>query len=650
MSQDPRFDDLMRAAREGRLNRRALLKRAAVLGLSAPAIAALLAACGGSSSTSTSAAGTSAPTTSGGSAATAAPTTAAAATKAPTTAAASPVTNPGAATAETASGPAGGKGDLKLLWWQAPTIINPHIAQGTKDYDASRIVYEPLADFDANSKMVPMLAAEIPSLDNGMVAKDGLSVTWKLRQGVKWHDGQPFTANDVKFTFDLVSDPKAAATTSGVYLNVKSVDVVDDNTAKVNFKQPEPAWYYSFPGANGMILPQHVFKDYTGANLRNAPANLKPIGTGAFKLTDFKPGDVGTYEINKDYWDKGKPHFDSITMKGGGDAPSAARAALQTGESDWSWNIQVSPTVLKSMETAGKGKVVNWPGSGTERLEINWSDPQTEVNGEKSYYKNPHPHFKVPEVRQALNNSIDRKTIAEQLYGSGGAPTGQTQNENTPYMLPASDPAAQWKFDLKAAADLLDKAGAQKGGDGIRTLNGRKMSWVYQTSVNEVRQKHQEIVKQALGSIGVEVQIKSIDASVYFSGDAGNPDTTGHFYADLEMHTNGCGIFPLNWYKRYLSANPDTDIPQKSNSWAPSNIFRYQSDEFNTMWAQAQTELDPQKSIALFQNMQKLVLKDVVEIGQIARANVACVSNRLKGYNPTQWASDVWDIKNWTTA
>ncbi|HEU5422666.1 MAG TPA: ABC transporter substrate-binding protein, partial [Nitrolancea sp.] len=264
------------------------------------------------------------------------------------------------------------------------------------------------------------------------------------------------------------------------------------------------------------------------------------------------------------------------------------------------------------------------------------------------YYKNPHPHFKVLEVRQAMANSVDRKTVAEQLYGPGGSATGQTQNTNKPYMLPDSDPAAQWKFDLKAAADLLDKAGAQKGGDGIRALNGRKMSWIYQTSVNEVRQKNQEIVKQSLSTLGIDVQIKSVDASVFFSGDPGNNDTYSHFYTDLEMYTNGAGIFPLNWYRRYLSANPDTDVAQKSNAWAGTNVSRYQSDAFNKLWQQAQTEIDPQKSIKLFQDMQRQILTDVVEIGTVARNNVACVSNTLKGYNPTQWASDLWDVKNWT--
>jgi peptide/nickel transport system substrate-binding protein len=289
------------------------------------------------------------------------------------------------------------------------------------------------------------------------------------------------------------------------------------------------------------------------------------------------------------------------------------------------------------------------PGGGTEKLLINSADPNQDVNGEKAYYKTQHPHFKVPEVRQALALLIDRKTIADQLYGPGGKATGQTQNENAPYMLPDSDPAAQWKFDVAAANALLDKAGAAKGASGLRELNGRPLKWLYQTSVNSVRQKNQEIVKQALQQAGCDADLKSVDASVYFSGDAGNNDTTGHFYADLEMYTNGAGVFPLDWYRRYYSGNPDVDIDQKSNGWSAYNPMRYQSDKFNQLWAQAQKELDPQKSISLFQDMQRTVLADVAEIGIVNRLSVSAISTRITGNDPSPWASEFWNIQDWTT-
>ncbi len=194
------------------------------------------------------------------------------------------------------AGEAGGGGNLALLWWQAPTILNPHLAQGTKDYDASQVCLEPLANYNSDGELVPFLAAEIPSLENGDVAEDGMSVTWRLREGVTWHDGEDFTADDVAFTFDFVSNEATTATTFAVYDVIESVEVVDDHTVTLTFKQPTPAWYDPFVGPNGMILPEHIYADYVGETAREAPANLDPVGTGPFMVTDFRPADVVLYE------------------------------------------------------------------------------------------------------------------------------------------------------------------------------------------------------------------------------------------------------------------------------------------------------------------------------------------------------------------
>ena len=230
-----------------------------------------------------------------------------------------------------------------LLYWQAPTILNVHLSQGTKDSAASSLVLEPLIDIHQDGTLIPVLAAEIPSLDNGGVAKDGMSVTYKLKQGVKWSDGEPFTANDVKFTWQYASDPAATTTSIANFDPVSDVVVVDDNTVTIKFKQPTPGWYGVFAtGFGGQIVPQHILKDSMGAAARDAPFNLKPIGTGPYKVDDFKPGDVVKYSMNDNYRDADKPYFTKIELKGGGDATAAATAALQTGETDWGWNLQVT--------------------------------------------------------------------------------------------------------------------------------------------------------------------------------------------------------------------------------------------------------------------------------------------------------------------
>jgi peptide/nickel transport system substrate-binding protein len=302
---------------------------------------------------------------------------------------------------------AGGGGPLKLLYWQAITLLNPHFAIGTKDQEGSRIFYEPLAGWDGEGNLVPFLAAEIPSKENDGLAEDGRSVVWKLKRGVKWHDGKPFTADDVVFTWEYARNPETAAVSIASYKDV-TVEKIDDFSVRVVFAKPTPYWADAFVGTYGMILPKHLFGDYIGGKSRDAPANLKPVGTGAYMFVDFKPGDVVLARRNADYHVPNRPQFDTLEVKGGGDAVSAARAVLQTGEYDYAWNMQVEDEILLRLEAAGKGKVTITPSGNVEFIMLNVTDPWTEVDGERASIKTKHPLFSDPAVRQAINLLIDR--------------------------------------------------------------------------------------------------------------------------------------------------------------------------------------------------------------------------------------------------
>jgi peptide/nickel transport system substrate-binding protein len=632
---DQGLRNLYHQAISGAVTRRQVLKRAAALGLAAPTIAALLAACGSSSKTTPSAASAST------AASTTAPTTSSGATTG-TPKATSPSSGTPAATTAAAGAGRGKGGQLKLLWWQAPTILNSHLSQGTKDYDATRPVLEPLADFDADGKITPILAAEIPSLDNGGVAKDGMSVTWKLKPNVTWSDGQPFTADDVKFTYAFVNDPATTATTAGNYATIASVDAVDPTTVKITFKKPTPGWFGVFCGDYGRILPQHVLKDNTGAAARNAPFNLKPIGTGPYKVDDFQAGDHVNYSINDTYREADKPFFQTVSLKGGGDATSAARAAIQTGEVDFSWNLQVEWGVLQSMKGSGPGDVEIDPGLGVERILVNMTDPNKVVDGEKSSLKAPHPFQADLKVRQAYALGIQRDVLTTQLYGDTGTATANILGGPAAFVSKNTS----WKYDLAAANKLLDDAGWAKSGS-TRAKDGVQMNVTYQTSVNSLRQKEQEIVKQGFGQLGIDVTIKSIDAGVYFSSDAGNEQTANHFYADLEMYTNNPTTpYPLDYMVSWWG--DPSNISQKSNNWSGNNTERWQNADYDAAYAAAQTELDPTKQAPLFVTMNDLVINNVVEIPLVLRNGVSGVSKKLKNTNVSPWVSNLWNIANWT--
>jgi len=532
---------------------------------------------------------------------------------------------------------AGGGGPLKLLWWQAPTLINPHFAIGTKDQEASRIFYEPLAAWDDEGNLVPVLAAEIPSRESGTLATDGKSVVWKLKPGVRWHDGKPVTADDLVFNWRYASDPATATTTIGSYKDLK-VEKVDDLTVRVLFDKPTPFWADAFVGTEGSIIPQHLFGDYIGAKSRDAPANLVPVGTGPYRFAEFRPGDMVRGDRNTDYHLPNRPFFDTIEMKGGGDAVSAARAVLQSGEYDYAWNLQIEDEILKRLEEGGKGRVELVYGGNLEFILLNATDPNVEVDGEKASIKTKHFAFSDPAVRQAMNLLVDRKSIQQFIYGRTGRATANTVNG--PDRFVSKD--TSYAFDVAKANKLLDDAGWAKGPDGIRAKDGKRMKFLFQTSINAPRQKTQAIVKQAAQKAGIEMELKSVTASVFFSSDAANPDTYPHFYADIEMYTNNATQpDPATWMLQYVS----WEVATKANKWQGRNIVRWQNAEADKLYNEAQTELDPVKRAALFIKMNDLVVADNV-LPLLHRAKVSAVVANLHAPQ-SGWDNDLWALPDW---
>ena len=235
-----------------------------------------------------------------------------------------------------------------------------------------------------------------------------------------------------------------------------------------------------------------------------------------------------------------RPHFDAIEMKGGGDAVSAARAVLQTGEFDFAWNMQVEDEILVRLEKGGKGRVIFSKGGGIEHIQLNTTDPWTEVDGERSSLKTKHPTLSDPAVRQALALLVDKDSVEKHIYGRTGTATANFINNPERFRSKTT----KYEFNVDKANALLDKAGWVKGADGIRAKDGKKLKFVYQTSINQPRQKTQAIVKQACQKAGIDIEVKAVTASVFFSSDVANPDTYTKFYADLQMYNNGSSARP----------------------------------------------------------------------------------------------------------
>jgi peptide/nickel transport system substrate-binding protein len=573
---------------------------------------------------------------------------AAAAAAAPTKpAAAAEPTKPAAAPAAAGAG-RGASGTVKVLYWQGPTILNAALAVGTKDNHAARISNEPLMNFDDAGKFVPVLAAEVPSKANGGLSEDGKTVTYKLKKDVKWADGKPFTADDVVFTYQFIVDKETASTSVGAYLEVDKVEKVDDYTVKVVFKQAAPGWYVPFVGESGQILPKHALEPFRGAKAREAPFNLKSFGTGPFQTDSFKPGDSVVWTANPNYRDPAKPGFAKIEMKGGGDAVSAARAVFQTGEYDFAWNLQVEWPVLEELQKGGKGNLLTLPGIGVEMIYFNMTDPNTEVEGEKSSLKSKHPFLTDKRVREALSLAVDRDTMAKQLYGETGVVT--TNVLTTP--PPVASKGTKYEFSVDKANKLLDDAGFKKGANNMRTTpDGKPMKIVLSTSINSLRQKEQALIKDGWNKIGVDVELKAVDAGVYFASDPGKPDTINHFQWDAMMFTSTfTSPYPQGYMKQWYSGDVSRDVAQKSNNWAGTNRNRWINDEYNKTYDAALKELDETKSAALWHKANDLVVNEFINVPLIDRKRVDAHAKTLKGPKLVPFDSDPWNIGDWTKA
>lgn len=555
--------------------------------------------------------------------------------------------------APTETAPARGQGGtLTLLYFQAPTVVNPHLSPGTKDLSASRITYEPLASFDKDGNLVPILAVDVPSLENGKVAADGKSVTWTLKQDIKWGDGQSFTADDVLFTYQYIMNPDVKSSSAGSYSEVESVEALDDYTVKVNFKQPTAAWYAPFVGPFGMIIPRHIFEEYNGANFADAAANLEAIGTGPYFVAEYRKEDVliigGNavstvkiiYEINPYYREPDKPFFSKLELQGGGDLNLAGQASKEAAV-DFAWNLALPEETLAEIESGGKMRVVAPASAFVERIMINFTDPNKETaDGERSSLQFPHPFLSDLQVRRAIAMAIDREAIAAP-YGRGGQLTTNILVEPSFFVSPKN----AFEYNPQKAAQLLEEAGwIDSNEDGVREKNGVELRLVFQTSIQPLRQAAQEQVKKDLESIGFAVELKQVDASIFLGPPKDTTDTRRQFYTDLEEFAfSNKSPDPA----AYMAAWLCDQAAQKENDWSLPNWSRYCNPEFDRLFHQAIAELDPEKRTELFVRMNELLIEDVAVIPLVNTTQPMAISMDIKGYESTPWDVEVWNIADW---
>ncbi|MEO8244182.1 MAG: peptide ABC transporter substrate-binding protein [bacterium] len=538
----------------------------------------------------------------------------------------------------------GTDGDLKLTFPQAVSIMNPYLSNGTKDLYGSSMTLEGLAGIDDQGVIFPKLVAEIPTVENGGISADLTSITWKLLPDLKWSDGTPVTADDAVFTANYCMDPAGGCAQLSKYDGVKSVEAVDPLTIKITFNGPKPYPYTAFVGALSPILQKAQFAACTGAAAPTCTdANNMPIGTGPFVVTGFTVNDTVTFKANENYRDATKPAFATALIKGGGDAESSARAVMETGEFDYAWNTQIPPDSQKSMQSAGKGEFVVAFGTLVERLEMNTTDPSADLpEGERSTAAHPHPILSDIKVRTALSMAIDRQILVDVGYGNGGKPTCNVVPAPEAW---ASDNTACLTQDIEGAKALLDEAGWKVGADGIREKDGKKLHILYQSTVNPVRQDFQALIKDWWTSIGVDVELKAIDPSVFFGGDAGSPDTFQKFYADVEMYANNSDAIDP---EAYLAQYQCDHAPSPANQWQGDNINRFCTPEYDAAFKELTGTTDAAKRQEIAKKLNDMVTKDsMIVVPLVHRGTLSAHSNALGGVKINAWDSEMWNVADW---
>lgn len=545
----------------------------------------------------------------------------------------------------------GGGGELKIIQWQAPSHLLGLQASGDKDILAASLISEPLmVRVSEDGLLSPVLITEVPTVQNGLLAEDMMSVSFKLKPSIVWSDGEPFTAEDVKFTWQWAGNPDNNAIHQETYSQITDIEVIDDLTLTVHFREPNADWAAAFTGSGkGIIIPSHVLSDASQEEID--AFRLNPIGTGPYKAESISVNDEVIYTVNENYREPNKPFFSQILLKGGGDAAAAARAVIQTGEFDFAWNLTVEPDLLRSLESEDNpGYLVVTPGASIESVYFNFSDPNTEIDEQRSEMNTPHPILSDIVVRQAIVQGINRQLIADSLYFGGDIdPAVPDIISGIPSMTSEN---TELVYDPEEAGKLLDEAGWVLDGD-VRMKDGQELSMELYTTTDTIRQKEQAIIKANLEEIGFQLEITAVDSAIYFDTAVGNDQNMAHFYTDMCMNRYGIVTLPPFSHMRRWYAGPEREnVAQRSNGWTGMNRQRYINDEYDAVFVEALNEPDTVKQAELFVRLNDILINDAALVPLVNVGGKNGVSKRLREENIglTTFEFTYWNIANWNLA
>jgi len=510
-----------------------------------------------------------------------------------------------AATTAPAAAPSGEPqvgGELVIGSIQEPDSLNPWLTGLTVGLEVEAMIYDSLTRVDPNGVHIPALAAETPSVENGGISDDLLTYTYKLRDDVAWHDGTPFTADDVVFTYTAIANPEVNARSRTGFELIDSVEAVDAHTVRFTLKQPSAVFLETW-GYRG-ILPKHIFEteDMNTSEYNRAPT----VGTGPYKFVEWVSGDRIVVERNENYYRDGG-YIDRIVYR---IVPSSDTllTLLETGEIDMRFSIIAEQ--VPYVRDLGAYTVFATPAHAYFHFTINNTDP---ILGDKR-------------VRQALTHGLHKQVIADTVL------QGLVQPHGSPVAQPSwvyVDHNDRFAFDQEAANALLEEAGWTLGADGIRTKDGERLTLeLLNIAGDSERLQIVQLAQAMWKEIGVEVNISQVDAPTFVSAM-----TTQEYQFAYGFW--GFSVDPSGYNERWLSSS--------AGHW-----LNYDNPAVDQLLLDALQIVDREERKAKYVEFQEIVVEDATNIWVYNRVFFDAVKPRVQNFVPSASNStNMWNVHEW---
>ncbi len=511
-------------------------------------------------------------------------------------------------------------GTLVMGMWEDPGVsLNPYFGFTLHYWMAPAV--QRLIGWDPDGNPLPVLATEIPTVENGGVSEDGKTITYHLREGVKWADGEDFTCEDVRFTFEAVKNPDNLVGSRLGYTSVTSVECPDELTAVVNYEEFYAPWI-TLPL---FVVPEHILGQYDSWN--DVDWNRYLLGTGPFYVTENVSGDHVTYEKNPYYWEEGKPYLDKFIIRY---VPGreAGLALFEAGEIDIFFGL-TEAELAGVMDKPGL-VVYNAKGNAVERIIPNVSVPSGPNHGNPDY---PHPILGDVRVRRAIELAINKQAIVDDLlYGLADVATSEYPRGWA--ADPTLEPSA---FDPEESRRLLEEAGwTDEDGDGVRECHGclyaeegTKAEITLNTTSLKVRELAGALMIENLADVGILMHFEAqTPTELWGTWEEGGNGTQGTF--DLQMWGDWTPIEPQDaLFNKFHSSQIPLSATECGACW---NWVRLSSEELDRLLEENASIPDQEVRKDNFSRIFHIINEEVASIYLYNRGQIAVLKDYVKGY------------------